>query len=148
MKVYKNRIDTFHYVLYGLVNIFMIFASVLLLTSGGNWGAKIVTLLFFIAIEIYFTSIYFFSSYYFTRDKLICRIGRVELGYAYESIKSINECNSISLVFNTTVRCIKIKGVNVRTIRVSPEDIDGFLKEMDKHGFLVVKKGVKKVGDK
>lgn len=148
MKVYKNKVDVFHYILYGFVNLFIVIAIYFLLTSGGNWGAKIVTIIFLIIVEIYLTTIYFFSSYYFTKDRLVCKLGKIELGYVYERIKSVKECNSISLLFNTSVRCIKIKGVNIRTIRVSPDNIDEFLKEMGKHGFLMVKKDAKKVGDK
>ena len=148
MKEFKNKVDTFHYILYGFVILFVLFASYFLITSGGSRPGKIVTILFFIAIVAYLTAIYFFSSYYFLKNEFVCRVGKIEFRYPYELIKKVDECNSLSLVFNTSVRCIKIKGVNIRTIRVSPKDIDGFLKEMGKHGFLIVKKGAKKVGDK
>ena len=146
MKVYKNKVDIFHYILYGFVVCFILLASYFLITSGGNWPAKITTMVFFAIIVGYLSAIYFFSSYYFEKNALVCRIGKIELRYLYDNIKSVNECNSISLLFNTSVRCIKIKGVNARTIRVSPDDIDGFLKEMGAHGFLMVKKNAKKVG--
>ena len=148
MKVYKNRIDGFHYAIYGFVVFFVILASYFLINSGGNWPAKITTILFFAVIVTYLSAIYFFSSYYFEKNALVCRIGKIEIRYLYENIKSVNECNSISLLFNTSVRCIKIKGVNIRTFRISPDDIDGFLKEMGEHGFLMVKKSAKKEGKK
>ena len=148
MKEYKNKVDIFHYILFGFVSLFIALSIFYLITSGGNWGAKILTIIFLIVIEIYLIMIHFFASYYLTKQGLVCKFGKFHLGFPYEHIKSIRECNSVSLLFNTSVRCIKIKGVNVKTIRVSPEDIDGFLKEMGKHGFLMVKKDAKKVGDK
>ena len=146
--VYKNKRDVFHYILYITFTIIVLISSISVIIGDTRVISKIATIILFGLIESYLTTIMFFTSFYFTRDKLICKLGTIELGYPYVNIKEIKESKSVSLFINSSFKCIKISNTDSRTIRISPENQQDFLDEMKTHGFILLPKKVKKESDK
>jgi len=148
MKLYKNRIDIFHYVMYAFFSITCVVFCIFVAMGDARVISKIATIVLFLLLESYLTVLMFKTSYYFTKDKLICRFGPVELNYPYANIKSVVETRSLSFHINTTFKCIKIKMETGRVVRVSPKDKEEFLKELGRHGFLIIDKKKKVSGKK
>ena len=140
----KNKKDIFLYILYGVFTIIVILASYYIVLGDTKIISKIATILLFLTMELYFTVIMFYTSYYFTKNGLICRLGVLEINYPYDNIKEVKEVKSVSLFVNTNIKCIKIINNNLKSIRVSPLNKEDFLKELGKHGFLIVDKNQKK----
>lgn len=147
MKIYKNKIDIFHYVMYAFFSIVCVVFSIFVGIGNAKVISKIATIVLFLLLELYLTVLLFKTSYYFTKEALICRFGIFEMKYPYGNIKSVVEVRSLSLRINTSVRCIKIKLETGGAIKVSPKEKEEFMKELARHGFLIIDKK-KKVSDK
>lgn len=147
MKLYKNRIDLFYYIMYAFFSITCLIFCFYVAFGDTRVISKVATIILFLGLELYFTVLLFRTSYYFTNDALICRFGPLELKCPYVNIKSVVEVRNLSFRISTSVRCIKIKFETGKNIMVSPKEKDEFLKEMGRHGFLIIDKKMK-VSDK